>query len=130
MATIERGYHRGHRGTQGKSKEEIQRGNPRNVVGFPRVPRCPLWLSSCSLPEDRRPHAHTRCSFFDRDFEIVRHAHRENCRTDLRQVARNNAVSNLTELAEILSSALRIFFVTRDGHPTANFQNYPSRHGP
>src|SRR5882762_6979668 len=104
MATIKRHYRSGHRGTQGCTGETCE-------ILFLCVPLCPLWLSFCSFAEDSRPHAHTRCSLFNRYFEIVGHAHGKNSRTNLRQVARGNAIPNLTELAEIRSRALRIFCV-------------------
>src|SRR6202790_3810897 len=108
--TIERHYHRGHRGAQGTC--------------------LPLWLSFCSFAEDRRPHAHTRCALFNRYFEIMRHAHGKSSHTNLRQVARGDTVPNLTELAEIRSRALRIFCIRRDGHQAVNIQISPSRRAP
>src|ERR1019366_2720568 len=121
IAAIERLYHRGHRGT---------RGNPTSFLAIPLCSSVPLWSTFFSLPEDRGPDAHAGCSLFDRDFEIVRHAHGEDSGADFGQFTRGNAVPNLAELAEIGPRSLRIFGVRRGGHQAANLQMVPSRRTP
>ena len=119
MATMEKLYHSGHSGTQGK---------PYNI--FPSVLCAPLRslrFRFCSFSENSRTYTHAGCSLFYCYLEIVRHAHGKNRSTDFRQPTRGDPVANLAELAKVEARPLRIFRVRRNGHQAANFQIPPSR---
>src|SRR5580704_5224389 len=88
------------------------------------APKLFLWISSAtpclcgdrSFPENGRPHAHAGRSFFDRDFEIVRHAHRKRVHINAWQPAGSVLVAQFTQLLEIGPRLFGIFCPGWDCH--------------
>ena len=76
-----------------------------------------LWL--CSLAENRCADADAGGALFDRDFEIMGHAHGKKVHGDGGEPAGGNLIAQGAELPEIRSRALGIFGERRDRHQAA-----------
>src|SRR5580704_10435658 len=72
--------------------------------------------SNRPFAENRRPHAHACRPFFDRDFEIVRHAHRKRVHINALQPAGSVLVAQFTQLSEIGPRLFGIFCPGWDCH--------------
>ena len=83
----------------------------------------------CPLPKDRCAYAHAGRTLFNRDFKIMRHAHRDNVHKDCGQVSCSDLVPQRTELAKIWTRFLRIVGKGRNGHQSAEFELPESRSG-
>src|SRR5438445_8256109 len=78
--------------------------------------------SSWSRPKNCSPDAHAGSAFFNGDFKIVRHAHRESCRANCRQISRGDGIAQLPQSAEMRARAFGIFRERRNGHKAANLK--------
>ncbi len=54
----------------------------------------------CSFTKNRRSHSHAGRSFFNRHFEVMRHAHRKNIHSDRRQFARGDRIAQVRAACE------------------------------
>src|SRR5436190_7880502 len=69
-----------------------------------------------SLSENRRPHAHDRRAFFDRDFEIVSHAHRQRTAPIAKRAFGLQLISQFTQTAKVWTHALGLIEERRQSH--------------
>src|SRR5438552_6976551 len=85
--------------------------------------------SSWSRPKNCSPDAHASRAFLNGDFKIVRHAHRESCRANCRQISRGDGIAQLPQSAEMRARAFGIFRERRNSHQSANLKIGKLRNG-
>src|SRR5579864_4249243 len=93
---------------------------------FSMLPCVLLWLSFCSLPENRRTDTHARRSFLDGHLEVMRHAHREHVHANARHLAPSDRVAQFAQLSKERSCALGIVGEWRNCHETTKLQSLQS----
>src|SRR5579864_798668 len=88
----------------------------KNLITSSVLPCVLLWLSFCSLPENRRTDTHSRRSFLDGHLEVMRHAHREHVHANARHLAPRDRVAQFAQLLKEGSCALGIVGEWRNCH--------------
>src|SRR5579864_8791615 len=98
----------------------------KNLITSSVLPCVLLWLSFCSLPENRRTDTHARRSFLDGHLEVMRHAHREHVHANARHLAPRDRVAQFAQLLKEGSCALGIVGEWRNCHETTKLQSLQS----
>ena len=82
-----------------------------------------------SFPKNCCPHPDAGRSFFNRDFKIVGHAHRQHIRADRGQVSPRDLITQRDQSAKVRPRFLRVFAKWRDSHQSAKFELLEPRSG-
>src|SRR5713101_2284435 len=81
-----------------------------------------LPLHGYSLAKNRRADAYDGCAFFDRDFVIVRHAHRKLAAQIAKRPSRTELVAQLAQLSKERPDLFGIIEIRRQGHQSRQSQ--------
>src|SRR6185503_15775244 len=87
-----------------------------------RASPCPPWLMPFPLSEDGCAHTHAGRTFFNCNFKIVRHAHRQNVHANRGQAPCSHMVTQSAQLAKIGPRFLCVVGKRRNGHQPAKFE--------